>query len=418
MLNRRIPMKKNVSKNISNSLQIIGFFICFFSLFIFTYSIRRQIVSFFSQRTFLWGINYCAYIGFFLIFIAAKKKFTKENIIFYILPVISLFFPMQLAFNGFKSLGFYIMYSFCCAFSLYFIMLEFSPEIRPIILRYFIICFSFIMTILLIWALIDHTFGQPILKWLTNYMTSDSLFVTFAYPTSTESNRFYSFFGQPIRNATLFNSFYVINILYNEKHKPVIPSWLCCIMVFLAIACCGSKTGLFVCIAITVISFYRNIKLLFLVIIVFIAIAFSGTMDNLILRLTSQPLSTGRWYSLKILFADSNHPFHLFHGYGSVDISNAPFAAFEFPFTMFSFEFGVLFAILILGTLLIYVSYHLLKQHHMKALFLWLLLFGEVNTYPSIAQDEDHSLIFCFLTMIILNICYDNNYTISNDIEV
>jgi len=398
-----------------NALQLVGFFICFFSLFIFCYNIRQQLVSTFSQRTFLWGINYLAYIGFFLIFIATKRNYDKSDIIFRSFPLISLIFPLPMYLSGFRTFGFYIMYCLCCVFSLYFIMLEFSPEIRPIILRYFIISFNILILILVAWACIDNIFGQPILKWLSNYMTYNGNFEYFAYPTDTENDRFFSFFGHPLRNATLFNAYYIINILYNEHHKPIMPSWLCCILTFLALACCGSKTGLFVVVAITIVSFYKSKKLLIPIGILFIAIACSGLMNNLIIRLISTPLTTGRFSALKMLFEDTEHPLRFLSGYHSVDFATCPFAAFEFPAIMFSFEHGILFSILILGTILSYVFYKLYKIKHIKAFILWLLLYGEVNTYPDMAQDLDGSLIFCFLTMIILNICYDNTSILKRD---
>ena len=402
-------MKKAFSEKTISTLQLFGFFTCFFSLFIFNYNIRQQVISNYSQRTFLWGINFLAYLGFFSICITMKKKYTKSDILLCIFPLISLIFPLQISLIGLRSLGYFVMYSSCCIFSLYFIMLEFSPEIRSKILRYFTICFNILIVLLLIWACIDHLFDQPILKWLSKYMTYNKNFSLFAYPVDTETNRFFSFFGHPLRNATLFNSFFVINVLYNEYHKPIIPSWLCCILSYLALACCGSKTGLFVAVAITIITFYKNLKLLIPIIIALIVIAFSGLMDNLLTRLLSQSLTTGRISALKSLLADSEHPIRFFHGYGSVGIADCPFAAFEFPFVMFSFEYGIAFALLILGTIFAYVAIHLLKQKNIRAFLLWLLLFGEVNTYPDIAFDLDHSLIFCFLTMIIINICYDND---------
>jgi len=397
----------------NNKILAFGFFLSFIGLFFLTYNIRQQIISHFSNRTFLWGINYFAYLGLFLMVLCGSIQL-KKDFPFLILPIPALLLALYSNIICSDSLGFYIMYSSCCILSLYFIFIKLPVEKRGYLLRMFLILFNVIILLMLIWGFIDQIFDKPIAKFIATFMTYNHNYSDFAYATDTEGIRFYSFWGHPLVNSTLFNSFFAINLLYNEHHKPLLPSFLCCIVSFLATTFCGSKTGLFIALTIALIAFYRNIRVMILLSITFIGIIFSGLMNNLITRLLTQSLTTGRITVLSALLKDSNYPFHFLYGYGNFMASEYFPQAFEFPLVTFSFQYGILFALLILGTSFLYVTFRLCKKGCLHIWFLWLLLFGQVNTYTCLAQDLDNSLIFYFITMIILNIYYDSPYVSSS----
>lgn len=396
----------NFIKN-KNKIITSGFLLSFTGLFFLTYNIRQQVISSFSNRTFLWGINYLAYFGFFLMFLCGAMQI-KKNFPFLILPVPAFFLALYTSIHTPTGLGFCILYSSCCIFSLYFIFITLPDKTRGQLLRLFLILFNAIILVMFVWGLIDQLFNKPIAKFLTSFMTYNGNYIYFAYATDTEGIRFYSFFGHPLVNSTLFNSFFAINSLYNEHHKPLLPSFLCCIIALVAVTFCGSKTGLFVALATTLIIFYHNIKLMISLGVIFICIIISGLMNNLLTRLLTQSLTTGRVTVLSALLKDPGYSFHFLYGYGNYMAPEYSPQAFEFPLVTFSFQYGILFALLILGTSFLYVSFKLLRKNSFHIWLLWMLLFGQVNTYTCLAQDLDNSLIFYFITMIILNIYYDN----------
>lgn len=391
----------------NNKILTSGFLLAFTGLFFLTYNIRQQIISSFSSRTFLWGINYLAYLGLFLMFLCGSIQI-KKNLPFLILPVLSFFLALYTSIHTPTGLGFCILYGSCCIFSLYFIFITLPDKTRSQLLHLFLILYNIIILVMFVWGLVDQLYGKPVAKFLANFMTYNSNYIDFAYATDTEGIRFYSFFGHPLVNSTLFNSFFAANTLYNEHHKPLLPSFLCCIVSLVAVTFCGSKTGLFVALAITVITFYRNMKLMIALGVIFIAIMASGLMDNLLTRLLTQSLTTGRIAVLSALLKDPAYPFHFLYGYGNSTAHEYFPQAFEFPLVTFSFQYGILFALLILGTSFLYVTFKLCRKSSIHIWLIWLLLFGQVNTYTCLAQDLDNSLIFYFITMIILNIYYDN----------
>lgn len=388
-------------------LLYIGFFTAFIGLFILTYSIRQQLIVNFSNRAFLWGINYLAYLGLFLLLLSGTIQL-KKDWIFLIVSFAELLLALYTTLQNQDGIGYYIVYSSCCILSVYFIFIKLPDKFRGNMLRWFLFFFNIIILILFFWGTIDHIFGKPIAKWVATFMTYDKRYLDFAYSTYSEGIRFFSFFCHPLVNSTLINSSFAINSIYNKQHKPLIPSFLCCIVAFVSVAFCGTKTGLIVALAIALITFYHKIKLLLSLGVIFIVIILSGLMNNLITRLSNLPLTSGRLTALSALLKDPNYSFHFLYGYGKYMAPEYEPHAFEFPLVTFSFQYGILFALLILGTSFLYVTIKLCKKGSIHIWLLWLLLFAQVNTYTCLAQDLDNSLIFYFLTMVILNIHYDN----------
>lgn len=397
------------AKQIKNCLPSLALGILIFSIFILTYNIRWQLLFPIGQRTYLWSINYLAYFSLVLFICTKCISFTRTNIVFFCIPIFSIVFPFFTLYSQGVSLGFFVMLCFCCIFSIYFIFIEFPSENRSSMLKKCLMLLNILACIMLIWGVIDRMCDQIILRQIAKFMTHIEYYTLFAYPTYADHRRFYSFLGQPLTNTLFFNFIYVINLVYNEKHKPIVPSWLCCILMIPALAACGSKAGLIIYIVITLIMFFHNVKVLLLFGISAIIVIASGLMNNLIDRLLHQPLTTGRYTSLMQLLSDPNYPFMLFQGYGQN--SNAtPYglAAVELVPVNFAFSYGILFACLILGTTFIYVTMKLCRKGSVRTWILWCLLFAEANSYADMTITWDTSLMVYVLTMIILNLAIEN----------
>lgn len=385
-------------------LLMYALFILLFSIFIFTYNIRWQLLFPFGQRTYLWSINFFAYISLLLFVYAKCFPFTKMSLCFYCVPIISTIFPFFTLYAQNAGWGYIGMLCSCCIFSVYFIFIELPDETRPHLLKKCILFLNILACIMLIWSVIDRMFEQVILKEIAKIMSNVHYYEMYAYPEVADHRRFYSFLGQPLTNTLFFNFVYVINLLYNEKHKPLVPSWLYCVLMVPALAACGSKAGLIIYIIITLSTFYNNRKVLAVFAATSIIVVASGLMNNLIYRLLNQPLTTGRYETLKWLLSNPNFPFMFFKGYGTnIDIGYS-LAALELAPISFAFCYGIVFTCLILGTVFVYVTWKLFRKGTIRMWILWCLLFAEVNSYADMTITWDTSLMFYVLTMIILNL--------------
>jgi len=394
-------------------------YIIAFALFIVPYLLRQQIINPFSPRTFLWGINYIALSALFLFIL--QNIFTKKISIWYLFPTLSIIalLPTQLAFP--ISWGGIFLFCCCCIFPQYILFSEFSAPGKEHCIRYFLIFFDCIILILFITALIDKIADRFIIKQLASFLSCDEGVAGFAYLEDSEHTRFFSILGHPLTNAFLFNTCYVLNILYNKYHRALLPNYVWTIIILFSLICCGGKTGITVGVIITVLIFFK--KWLFYVItaISIPIIYMSGLLDKLIYRFTKLPLTTGRATALRLLLKDERISFHLFQGYGSLIGSKYKSAEFgfiriasEFPFIDHTLHYGIFFALLLLLTPFIYMTIRLWKAKRYIDWLFWCLLYAEVNTYNGFSSCLDVSLIFYFLSFILLNITDSKTYTTSH----
>lgn len=384
-------------------------YIMAFGLFITPYLLRQQIISQFSPRTFLWGINFISLLALFL-FVFQNVLTTKINI-WYFTPVLSIIalLPTQLSFP--ISWGVVFLFCCCCIFPQYILFSDFVAPSKERCIRYFLIAFDCIILILFIIALIDKVADRFIIKQLAAFLSSDEGVSGFAYFDDSEHNRFFSILGHPLTNAFLFNFCYVLNILYNKYHKTLLSNYVWTVIILFSLICCGGKTGITVGIIITILTFYKKWQFYIWAALALPIAYISGILDNLIYRFTRLPLTTGRADAIQLLFKDTHISFSIFLGYGSrmsTEFTGTSFSivtlASEFPLINHSIRYGVLFALLLLLPPFIYVTIRLWKEKRFIDWFFWCLLYAEVNCYNGFSSCLDISFIFYFLTFILLNI--------------
>lgn len=402
---------KQLVKNLfySEHTYKIYVYIIAFGLFITPYLLRQQIISSFSSRTFLWGANYIALSALFL-FIFQNILRKKMNI-WYLFPVFSLLAILPTQFIHPISWGGILLFACCCIFPQYTIFLDFHSSDREHCIHSFLIFFDCIIFILFITALVDKFVDRFFIKQLAAFLSCDEGVSYFAYFYDIDHKRFFSILGHPLTNAFIFNSFYVLNILYNKYHKTLLPSYISAVITLLALICCGGKTGIMVGLFITVIIFFRKWQL-YVFITLSIPIAYvSGILDNLIYRFTQAPITTGRADGLKLLFTDKRISLHFFYGYGSLldskftsDDFHYIYYAKEFPLIDYFLRYGIFFAFLLLLPPFIYMTIRLWKAKRFTDWLFWCLLYAEVNTYNGFSSRLDVSFIFYFLSFILLNI--------------
>ncbi len=380
-----------------------------FGLFITPYLLRQQIVTSFTNRTFLWGINYIALLALFLF--VFRNILNRQSSIWYFFPALSLITLLPTQFIYPISWGGVFLFACCCILPQYILFSPFSSLKKEHCIRHFLVFFDCIILLLFITALIDKIADRFFIKLLASFLSCDAGVAGFAYLEDSEHIRFFSILGHPLTNAFLFNFCYSINILYNKYHKRLLPNCICAVFSLLSLICCGGKTGITVGIIITILTFYRKWQFYALAVISLPIIFISGILDNLIYRFTQIPLTTGRAAALQLLLTDERISFHFFNGYGSLMGSEYKTPEFsfigiagEFSFIEHSLHYGILFTLILLLTPFIYMTIHLWKARRFIDWFFWCLLYAEVNSYNGFSSCLDVSFIFYFLSFILLNI--------------
>lgn len=409
---------QHIKKYVCHNNYNIYVYIMAFGLFITPYLLRQQIITSFSNRTFLWGINFIALSALFLLVL--QNLLCKKINIWYLFPAFSLIALLPTQFAHPISWGGVFLFACCCIFPQYILFSDFSSPNKDLCMRHFLIFFDFIIIMLFITALIDKISDRYIIKQLASFLSCDESIAGFAYLEDSEHNRFFSILGHPLTNAFLFNTFYILNTLYNKYHKRLLPNFMCAGISLLALICCGSKTGITVGLLITISIFFRKWQFYALAAISIPVVYLSGILDNLIYRFTKLPLTTGRVSSLKLLFTDKRISFHLLQGYGSLlgtKYKSSEFdfisIASEFPLVDHALHFGLLFALLLLLPPFVYMTIRLRKEKRYIDWFFWCLLYAEVNTYNGFSSRLDVSFIFYFLSFILLNMTSPDE---SNDV--
>lgn len=384
-------------------------YIMAFGLFITPYLLRQQIISQFSPRTFLWGINFISL--FALLLFALQNILTLKINIWYFTPILAIIalLPTQIAFP--ISWGTIFLFCCCCIFPQYILFADFTTPNGESCIRRFLIAFDCIIFLLFITALIDKTADRFVIKQLAAFLSCDEGVAGFAYFDDSEHNRFFSILGHPLTNAFLFNFCYVLNILYNKYHKTLLPNYVWAAITLLSLICCGGKTGITVGIIITILTFYKKWQFYILAALAVPIAYISGILDNLIYRFTKLSLTTGRATAVQYLFKDERISFPIFLGYGSRidnEFTDTSYwfisLASEFSPIDHALRYGILFALLLLLPPFIYVTIRLWKEKCFIDWFFWCLLYAEVNCYNGFACRLDISFIFYFLTFILLNI--------------
>lgn len=398
--------------NSSFKKEKLALFIIFIGLFLFPHALRMQIFHSISQRSYLCNINYIALIGIIILYVnKAREEFPRISNIthywYYAIPItalIPLFISMNT--NGY-SLGYFVVYVLCCVLPIYVLFYNVKTNNKKHIIGFLLTLYNIIIIILVITALIDVLFDRIVIRHLATFFTIDTDFYWYAYlpPSDIDAMRFFSVYGAPLENASLFNMFYILNHTYGKTYnKPLLPTWLCSTITLLGISCCNSKGGLIIFLALVLVAYYNNIKLLVTAGVTVLIVLCSGLLDNLIVRLTTQNFSNGRFSGLWALLQNAETPLRFFKGYGDISKYGPYSPVFEFSGIVMAFNYGILFSVLILGTIFVFCSYTLLSAKKYQAFIFWFLFFLEINTYNFMAYTVDSSLIYCFLTMLLINL--------------
>jgi hypothetical protein len=273
----------------------------------------------------------------------------------------------------------------------------------------FLILFDIFILLLLIIGVEEYLSGKYLLRAIRDWMAGLGL-DTAEYNLFVDDHRFGFIWGHPLSNALFFNSFFVLNVVYLRSAGRKCPAPLFFAVALAGVLLSSSKTGITVCFLLLIVTNWKYKKWFLLIIPVLAVLYFLGAFNGIITRFTSTDLTTGRLEALEGYFSTGVSPFRLLSGYSSNMVFRAaepahPYRyAFEFPFLMFAFDYGILYSLVWVGGLYLYAAIRFLRKKKVFAFLCFTLLFAQTNTYNGLAlRNQDFCLYCCFITMMLIN---------------
>lgn len=386
----------------------VGLYEMLVLIVIFTFVLSNQIRRGILGET-LGGVNYLATITICIVLIKYLVRF-KKGYLCYIYIYISYFIVNYIyCQHGMRN----FIFSFCSfVIPISLIGLEIDKDTFIKFYKLFLKIFNLIIFSITIIGLIDLILGNKLILGISSIMSNSIKNLIYTQQT-LKVNRLYSFMGHPLFNTQLYLMFFILNLIYeNLLSKTLINKLLLYLIPIIGISMTASKTGLILLLISFIIFNNSKDKLIhYILITLFIYLIFNlGVFNNTIERFVSETLTSGRTDYWNIYKESGLFPLRMFKGYGNEFIfyynSLYPWisAGFEYPFRLYALEQGIIFTFIIYTGIFIYPVIILVKRRHINLLFMFLIIFIDINTYNSIALIGDNLLIFSIFIFIILNV--------------
>lgn len=366
------------------------------------------IYSAYKPLGFLGYVNIPCTLALLLSFLRLKK-WTKTDLLIFAAWLL-LLIPMCVS-NREIEYTKYVLVPFQNLLPIYFIFYRMNEQTREKTIRLFMILFNIFIILLLVFAVEEKLSGNALIRGVRDWMISLKLFAQEIARFSNDK-RFFSFWGHPLTNALLFNSFLALNAAWYKSRGKKIYALMYVPIAMTGVLLSGSKTGITVCLLLLIIICWDYKKWLLLSIPVFAALYFVGAFNSIIDRFLHTSLTSGRLEALELYFGPlySEYPFQWFSGYGSsvvLDTAHTLYpvrAGFEFPLLMFALDYGIIFAVVLMAGSYLYISWKCFKKRQWTIWLCYTLVFAEINTYNGYAlRNQDVFIFGAFVAMIILN---------------
>jgi len=391
----------------------IGMVLTFLFLFIVTHLIRRQMFWSFTERNWVWELNFVAVIGTCLMLLEQVKR-DKNTWKLVALPMIGFVFVIITQLHYPISWG-GILVVFCCNFfSVYLLLLDTEKLELDELIRKLILVMEIILIIIAVAGVIDKVFDRAHIKVLGRVFTCEGAILK-EYMTSpnSEMKRLYCIYEHPLTTGFMINMIYAIGIFENKKKRVLLPDYALFALAAILQICCGGKMGIMVFGVMTVLFFFKDWKFWIGAVVLGTVAYFSGIMDNVIFRFRMIPLTTGRATALKILWEQfPQYRPKIFLGYGVEldELRRTTFVGWEWidnlttelPFINYSMRYGLLCGIAMVLIPIILVLIKAIRKKKWLQFIMWLLVFAQVNTYNGFNSTLDIAAIFYFLSMLLV----------------
>lgn len=398
-------------KGFINTNKTVDFLIygIFFSLWIFNYYIRGAIASGPIQNINIISTLFITTILFLKIKLINKSDF---KLLWIVLIISFLFIITQVSVKS--SFNITIIYYLCIIFPLFLLTISIKIEYIDKNFKNFLITLNIFTIILLTMGIIDMLSDKSVTKIFVDIFNNEK-FSEFAL-ASHMKNRYFSFMGHPLYNKSLFIIFFTFNMINNIYFEKIIPNTIIILISAVGIALTGSKVGFILLFVGLIIMGFKNIKTFIIQIIIGAMLLNTGIFNSTIERFQGSITSNRNEY-WEIVDYFNYYPIKFKSGYGADftfrynEILKGASAAFEYPFRLFSLEYGILFTIFFY-ILFISIICILIKRRHLYLLIGYCLIFIDFNTYNTIGLPQDGMTMLCISIMYIKNI---SNFIYSKD---
>lgn len=336
------------------------------------------------------------------------KKWTAADLVFFAVWTL-LLIPMFISNSGLERTRF-ITIPFQNLLPVYFVFFRMNPRTRQKTIRLFMILFNTFIFILLAFAIEEKITDKAVVRAFTDWLVSRDMYAQDLQRFVSEP-RFFSFWGHPLTNALLFNSFLALNIAWYRSRGKKMFALLYFPVAMAGVLLAGSKTGITVCFLLLIVIFWDYKKWLLICIPVFAALYFTGAFNTIIDRFAHTSLTSGRLEALaKYATFYGDAPIGWLYGYGSgaaYDSSSVLYsvrAGFEFPLLMSAVDYGIVFSVGLLAGSYGYITWRCLRRKQWTIWICYTLIFAEINTYNAYSLRNQDIFVFCYLAaMLVLN---------------
>lgn len=390
-------------------IECVAFFLMFVGLFLFPAYIRYPLLRGVMGRYAY--INYLLCLAVLLLYLN-KRDYSKSDLCMIGLWAMMLI-PMMIS-NKNLPLGKTFAAVLNCWLPFFLILYKVQKDKLKKLICGFLLAFDCFIVILLLSAIIEKITNGMLLHTVVETMVAHGFECKELITYDSYSSRFFSVWGHPLTNAVLFNIFFIVNDIYYRYVDKKYPKIVFFLIALAGVLLCAGKTALVVLIVYLVFTNWQDKRWLLIYgagIIIMYAI---GAFDLVIQRFMGGSLTSGRIEMLTAYFDSGLYPFRFFYGYGTGTTYLEEMyhfkAAFEFPLMMYSLDYGMVFAVIMVAAIYIYASYTFLKRKQIVGWIGYSLLYAQINTYNGIClQSHDICWIMCTFTLIMINIARLND---------
>lgn len=396
-------------QRVRSGIQLAGALLLL-SSFLFPALLRYPILGGYAERIF--GTSVVAYINFpfcigVMLLLCTGRQYTWREFLAAGLWIAALV-PMLLSGSNGSILR-DISYLGTIWFPLFALICRFEGKSAKTWLKILLYAFDIFIVILLGIAVCEKITDQAILKHVIAWMQHHGYTAnSFEALLSTQPGRFCSVWGHPLTNAVLFNAFFICNDIYYRSLGKNYPKILYLAVAVLGVLLCAGKTAIAVIAVYMVITNWKDKRWFILYCVGGAALYFLGVFDSIIDRFLNTPLTTGRFEALVKYFSGNYYPLRFWSGYGydkvfGIEEISRLRAGFEFPPLMFSFNFGILFALIMLITVYGLLSWYMLKKKRIVEWIGFSLLFAQIYTYNGVCLRSNEVCYFVYFAFFLIN---------------
>ena len=402
-------LKKHNGDSLEGIIWKIALIFMFGGLFIFPVHIRNPLL-----RTLIRSeLAYSNYILAFttMLLLAVKRDYTRTEIGLCLLWLCLV--PLILLPNGMKHRFRSVPAVVNCLLPAFMLIQRIPGNKRKAYLRNSLLVFDAFILCLFCLEAFEKISGQQIFRSAYEWFVSNGFicaeYSRFLGMIDNGFGRIFTFWGHPLTNAVLFNTWFFLNDIYFRSIRKRYPRTLFFAIALLnaAVFSVGKTAVAVLCLYFAVINI-RQVQWLFVYAAAGAGAYFTGIFDKIIKRFSQGSLTSGRVACLIEYFTGTLYPLRILIGYGSGTTYRKAMKhlspAFEFPVLMFALDYGIVFSAVFVGTTFAYYTYQFLKR---KAYVSWLaisLLYAQIHTYNGISlRNQDVGWITCTALMLAIN---------------